>query len=63
MNFLILQECQNHYLKKIILKMSLMKISILNKIDSEIKIKIINHLQKVININFDYEQFNRLFLI
>ena len=36
-------------------------INLINKIDSNIKIKLINHLSKDININFDLEQFNRLF--
>ncbi len=36
-------------------------INLINKIDSNIKIKLINHLSKEININFDLEQFNRLF--
>ena len=36
-------------------------INLLNKIDSDIKINIINHLSKDQNANFDYEQFNRLF--
>ena len=36
-------------------------INLLNKIDSNIKIKLINHLSKDQNANFDYEQFNRLF--
>ena len=36
-------------------------INLLNKIDSDIKIKLINHLSKEQNANFDYEQFNRLF--
>ena len=36
-------------------------ISLINKIDSNIKIKLINHLSKEVNINFDLEQFNRLF--
>ena len=36
-------------------------ISLINKIDSNIKIKLINHLSKEIHINFDLEQFNRLF--
>ncbi len=36
-------------------------ISLINKIDSNIKIKLINHLSKDVNINFDLEQFNRLF--
>ncbi|MDA9723937.1 ATP-binding protein [Candidatus Pelagibacter sp.] len=36
-------------------------IILINKIDSNIKIKLINHLSKEININFDLEQFNRLF--
>ena len=36
-------------------------ISLINKIDSNLKIKLINHLSKEVNINFDLEQFNRLF--
>ena len=36
-------------------------IDLLNKIDSDIKIKLINHLSNNNNVNFDYEQFNRLF--
>ena len=36
-------------------------INLLNKIDPNIKIKIINHLSKNSYVNFDYEQFNRLF--
>ena len=36
-------------------------ISLINKIDSNIKIKLINHLSKDVNVNFDLEQFNRLF--
>ena len=36
-------------------------INLINKIDSNIKIKLINHLAKDVNINFDLEQFNRLF--
>ena len=36
-------------------------INLLNKIDRNIKIKLINHLSKDIYVNFDYEQFNRLF--
>ena len=36
-------------------------INLINKIDSNIKIKLINHLSEEININFDLEQFNRLF--
>ena len=36
-------------------------INLINKIDSNIKIKLINHLSKEVNINFDLEQFNRLF--
>ena len=36
-------------------------ISLINKIDTNIKIKLINHLSKEIHINFDLEQFNRLF--
>ena len=36
-------------------------INLLNKIDPEIKIKLINHLSKDAYVYFDYEQFNRLF--
>ena len=36
-------------------------INLLNKIDSDINIKLINHLFKDSYVNFDYEQFNRLF--
>jgi two-component system nitrogen regulation sensor histidine kinase NtrY len=36
-------------------------INLLNKIDPNIKIKLINHLSKNSYANFDYEQFNRLF--
>jgi len=36
-------------------------IKLLNKIDSDIKIKLINHLSKNTIVSFDYEQFNRLF--
>jgi len=36
-------------------------INLLNKIDSSIKIKFINHLGKKNYVSFDYEQFNRLF--
>ena len=36
-------------------------INLLNKIDPNITIKLINHLSKNFKINFDYEQFNRLF--
>ena len=36
-------------------------ISLLSKIDPKIKIKFINHLSKDVYLNFDYEQFNRLF--
>jgi len=36
-------------------------INLLNKIDSNINIKLINHLSKKSYTNFDYEQFNRLF--
>ncbi len=36
-------------------------INLLSKIDSSIKIKLINHLKKNSYANFDYEQFNRLF--
>jgi two-component system nitrogen regulation sensor histidine kinase NtrY len=36
-------------------------INLLNKIDPGIKIKLINHLSKNSYVNFDYEQFNRLF--
>jgi len=36
-------------------------INLLNKIDASIEIKIVNHLFKDNHVNFDYEQFNRLF--
>jgi len=36
-------------------------INLLNKIDPEIKIKLINHLSKNTYVYFDFEQFNRLF--
>ncbi len=36
-------------------------INLLNKIDADIKIKLINHLSKNNEVIFDYEQFNRLF--
>ena len=36
-------------------------INLLSKIDPDIKIKLINHLSKDNYVNFDYEQFNRLF--
>jgi len=36
-------------------------INLLNKIDPNITIKLINHLSKDSYVNFDYEQFNRLF--
>ncbi len=36
-------------------------VNLLNKIDSNIKIKLINHLVKDDYAKFDYEQFNRLF--
>jgi len=36
-------------------------INLLNKIDPNIKIKLINHLNKDSIVNFDYEQFTRLF--
>ena len=36
-------------------------INLLSKMDPEINIKLINHLPKDNYINFDYEQFNRLF--
>ena len=36
-------------------------VNLLNKIDTNINIKIINHSAKHTNANFDYEQFNRLF--
>jgi len=36
-------------------------INLLNKIDTSIKIKLISHLSKDNQANFDYEQFNRLF--
>ena len=36
-------------------------INLLNKIDASIEIKIVNNLFKDNHVNFDYEQFNRLF--
>ena len=36
-------------------------INLLNKIDSDIKIKLISHFSNNFHIKFDYEQFNRLF--
>ncbi len=36
-------------------------IELVNKLDPNIKIKLINHVSKNINLKFDYEQFNRLF--
>ena len=36
-------------------------IILLSKIDANIKIKLINHLHNNFLVNFDYEQFNRLF--
>ena len=36
-------------------------VNLLSKIDSDIKINLINHLSKDSYVNFDYEQFNRLF--
>ena len=36
-------------------------IKLVNKFDDTIKIKLINHLSDDVIINFDYEQFNRLF--
>ena len=36
-------------------------INLVNKLDSTIEIKLINHLSKKLIIKFDYEQFNRLF--
>ncbi len=36
-------------------------IKLVNKFDDTIKIKLINHLSDNVIINFDYEQFNRLF--
>tara|TARA_Y100001970_G_scaffold72527_1_gene92034 strand:- start:4573 stop:6345 length:1773 start_codon:yes stop_codon:yes gene_type:complete len=36
-------------------------IELVNKLDPNIKIKLINHVSKDINLKFDYEQFNRLF--
>ena len=38
-----------------------MNVNLLNKIDPNIKIKLINHLNKDSIVNFDYEQFTRLF--
>jgi len=36
-------------------------IKLVNKLDSSIKINLINHMSKEVILNFDYEQFNRLF--
>ncbi len=36
-------------------------IELVNKLDPNVKIKLINHVSKDINLKFDYEQFNRLF--
>tara|TARA_B100001250_G_scaffold176066_1_gene151352 strand:- start:308 stop:2086 length:1779 start_codon:yes stop_codon:yes gene_type:complete len=36
-------------------------INLISKLDSSIDIKLINHLSKDVILNFDYEQFNRLF--
>ena len=36
-------------------------ISLVNKFDSSIKIRLVNHLSKEVILNFDNEQFNRLF--
>ncbi len=36
-------------------------IDLVNKLDTSVKIKLINHLSKDVIIDFDYEQFNRLF--
>ena len=36
-------------------------INLIKKLDKNIDIKLINHLSNEINMNFDYEQFNRLF--
>ncbi len=36
-------------------------INLINELDHTVKIKLINHLSKDVLINFDYEQFNRLF--
>ena len=42
-------------------KVIIENINLINKIDLNIKIKLINHLSKDIIINFDLEQLNRLF--
>jgi len=36
-------------------------IKLVSKLDSSINIKLINHMSKDVVVNFDYEQFNRLF--
>ena len=36
-------------------------INLINKLDKNIDIKLINHLSHDVKMNFDYEQFNRLF--
>ena len=36
-------------------------ISLVNKLDNSIKIRLVNHLSKEVVLNFDNEQFNRLF--
>jgi two-component system nitrogen regulation sensor histidine kinase NtrY len=36
-------------------------INLVNKLDGTINIKLINHLSKEVILNFDYEQFNRVF--
>ena len=36
-------------------------ISLVNKFDSSVKIRLVNHLSKEVVLNFDNEQFNRLF--
>ena len=36
-------------------------INLVNKFDTSIKIRLLNHLNKDVVLNFDYEQFNRLF--
>ena len=62
MNFLILQECQNLTLKKNdLLKVLNENIELLKKIDTSIDFKINNKTGKKVLINFDNEQFNRLF--
>ena len=57
MNFLTLQECQNHYLNQVIND----NINLVNKLDNSIQIRLINHFAKEVILKFDNEQFNRLF--